>query len=72
MSYLLAQQVNRFANWGLGEMLIAVVVVAACIALVYVALRHFGIAIPPFVVQCFWIVLGAIVVIFCLRFVLSL
>lgn len=42
---------------------ILVVLIAAIVALVTVALRKFGIAIPDFVVQCFWIVVIAFVVI---------
>lgn len=60
------------ASWSLGSILIAIVVIAACVALVYVALRQFGITIPPWVVQVFWIVVVAIVVIFAIRLVLSL
>lgn len=59
------------AGLSLGGILIAVVVIAAVVALVYVALRQFGIAIPPWVIQCFWIVVVAFVVIFCIRLVLS-
>lgn len=54
------------------QLLIYVVIVAACIALMYVALRKFGIAIPDWVIQCFWIVVVAAVVIFCIRLVLML
>lgn len=58
--------------WGWSDLLIFIVVVAACIALVYVALKQFGITIPPWVIQCAWIVIVAMVVIFCIRLVLSL
>ncbi len=59
-------------TWGLGDILIAIVVIAACIALVYIALRQFGITIPEWVKQVFWVVVVAIVVIFAIRLVLSL
>ncbi len=59
-------------SWSLGEILIAVVIVAAAVALVYVALRQFGVSIPQWVVQVFWIVVVAVVVIFAIRFVLTL
>lgn len=50
---------SLFALWltpgGLGivELAILIVIVAAVIALVYVAIRQFGIAIPAWVVQIF-------------------
>jgi hypothetical protein len=59
-------------GWSLGQILIAIVVVAACVALVYVALRQFGIAIPEWVKQIFWIVVVAFVVIVAIKFVLSM
>jgi hypothetical protein len=55
----------------LANMLIAIVVIAACVALVYVALKQFGIQIPQWVIQCFWIVVVAFVIIACIRLVLS-
>lgn len=56
----------------LSELLVWVVIIAACIALVYVALRRFGVAIPPWVVEVFWIVVVAVVVIVAIRFVAGL
>lgn len=56
----------------LAELLIAVVVIAACVALVYVALKQFGVTIPPWVVQVFWIVVVAFVVIAAIRLVFAL
>jgi len=56
----------------IGQLLIYVVVIAACIALVYVALRQFGVAIPGWVVQVFWIVAVAFVVICAIKLVLSM
>lgn len=57
------------ATWGLVDILVFVVVLAACVALVLVALRQFGIAIPAWVAQCLWIVVVAFFVILCIRFV---
>lgn len=68
---LLAQVAHPVGGWSLGQILIAIVIVAACVALVYVALRQFGVNIPNWVVQCFWIVVVAFVVILCIRLVLS-
>jgi hypothetical protein len=69
-SALLAQAAWR--AWSLGDLLVAVVVIAACVALVYVALRQFGIVIPQWVVSVFWIVVVAFVVIMAIRLVMSL
>lgn len=63
---------NHMRTLSLSEIAIAVVVIAAVVALVYVALRQFGVSIPGWVVQCFWILVVAIVVIFCIRFVAGL
>jgi hypothetical protein len=72
---VLAQFGERWGNvrvWGFGEFLIAIVVIAACVALVYVALRKFNIEIPDWVVQVFWIVVVAFVVIVAIRLVLAM
>lgn len=58
--------------WTLGEVLIAIVVVAAVVGIAYLALQQFGIAVPPVVVKIFWIVCVAVVAIVAIRFLLSL
>ncbi len=60
------------ATWSIVDILVFIVIIAACVGLMYVALQQFGVSIPPFVVKCFWIVICAIVVIFCIRLVASL
>lgn len=66
---------SLFALWltpggfGIVELAILIVIVAAVIALVYVALRQFGIAIPGWVQQIFWIVVVAFCVIAAIRLV---
>ena len=60
------------AGYSLGQLAIAVVIIAAVVALVYVALRQFGITIPPWVVQVFWIIVVAFVVIAAIKIVLSM
>lgn len=60
------------ATWSLGEILIAVVILAACIGIVLVAIRAFGVQIPEWAVKIFWIVVVAVVAIFAIRLVLSL
>jgi hypothetical protein len=59
-------------GFSIAQICIFVVLIAACIALVYVALNQFGIAIPGWVVQVFWIVIVAFVVIFAIRLVMSM
>jgi hypothetical protein len=68
---LFAQLAGGLRAWSFGELLIAIVIVAACVALVYVALRQFGVGIPAWVVQVAWIVVVAFVVILAIRLVLS-
>ncbi len=59
-------------GWSLEQIAIAIVIIAAVVALVYVALRQFGVSIPDWVQRCFWIVVVCIVVIFCIKLVMSL
>ena len=59
-------------SWSIGEIAIAIVIIAAVVALVYVALKEFGVSIPGWVVRCFWIVVICFVVIFCIRLVMGM
>ena len=58
--------------WGIGEIAIAIVIIAAVVGLVFVALQQFGVAIPPFVVKIFWIVVCAFCVIFAIRLIMGM
>lgn len=58
-------------TWGIGEIAIAVVIIAAIVALVYIALRQFGVSIPPWVMQVFWILVVAFVIIVAIKIVLG-
>jgi hypothetical protein len=60
------------AGWTLGSILIAIIVLAACVGIVFVAVHAFGLNIPPWVIQIFWICVVAFVAIIAIRFVLSL
>ncbi len=51
---------------------ILVVIIAAVVALVYVALRAFKITIPEWVITIFWIVVIAVVVIFAIKLLAGL
>lgn len=65
---LLAQAVG----WSIGHMAIAIVILAAVVAIVFVALKQFNIAVPGWVVHVAWIVVVAMVCILAIRFLLSL
>jgi hypothetical protein len=59
-------------SWSITELCIVIVMIAAVIALMFVALNKFGVAIPDWVKQCFWIVVVAFMVIFAIRLVASM
>jgi hypothetical protein len=48
-----------------------IIIVAAVAAIVFVALRTMGVAIPGWVVQIFWIVVVAIVCILAIKFLVG-
>jgi len=62
------------AIWGysIGEIAIAIVVIAAIVAIVIVALRYFEVSPPPWVVKIFWICVVAFVAIVAIKFLVSL
>lgn len=66
---LLAQLVT---SWSVAHIAIMVVVIAAIVALVMVALRKFGIAIPDWVQQVGWILIVACVVIAAIKLLVSI
>ena len=57
---------------GIGQMAIYVVIVAAICALVFIALRQLGVAIPTWVAQCFWVIVVAVVVVAAIRFLMTI
>jgi len=59
----------QLAGYSLVHLLVMVVVIAACIGIVLIALRQFGVSIPPFMIQIFWICLCAVIAIFAIKFV---
>ena len=65
---MIAQLVGGYS---LVQLLILVVIIAACVGIVYIALQQFGVAIPRFVVLIFWIVVCAFIAIAAIRFVSS-
>ncbi len=59
--------------WDLQTMLIAIIIIAACCAVVYLVLTQgFDIKIPPWVIKVLWICIGAFIAIVAIRFLLSL
>ena len=56
----------------ISQIAIAIVVFAAVCALVFVALRQFGVSPPDWFLQCLWIVIIAVVVVVAIRFVMSI
>ncbi len=60
------------SSYGIGEILVFVIVIAACLAVLFVALRQFGVQIPPWVFTIFWIVAAAFIAILAIRFLLSM
>ena len=56
-------------GYSLVQLAIVIVVLAAVVALVYVALNKFGVQIPDWVVNVVWIVVVAVVVIIAIKIV---
>lgn len=69
---ILAQGGRFFAGWGLVEIIIAIIIIGAAIGIMYIALQKFGVAIPAWAVQIFWIVIVAFVAIFAIRLLFSM
>ncbi len=69
---VLAALGGGFAAMSLVDILIWVVVLAACVGIVYLAMQYFGVGIPPVIVKIFWIVVIACLAIMAIRVVLSM
>ena len=59
-------------GYSIVQVVIAIIVIAAVVGIMYVALQQFGVAIPPFVVKVFWILVCAVVCILAIKFLASL
>ncbi len=66
------QQMRPVSTWGFGELLIAAIIVAGCIAVAFVLIRVFGIQIPAWVFHIFWIVVAVFIGIFAIRLMLGM
>ena len=69
---MLALWTGPISTWGIADFLILVVIVAACCAVTWIALKQFQVQIPPWAIQVFWVVVVAFVVIFAIRLLTSL
>ena len=72
MGTLLGQVVAPARVWTFGDILIALVIVLACVGIVYVATQAFGVPIPKWLIKIVLICVVAVVAILAIRFVLSL
>ena len=59
-------------TWGFGDIMVAIIIVAAVICITWLALRHFGVEIPQIAVQIFWIVVVAFLAVLAIKFLLAM
>lgn len=59
-------------GWSIGSLAIAVIVIAAIIAVVFIAVRAFGLPIPQWVWQIIGVIIVAFVCIFAIRLLMSM
>ncbi len=64
--------ISPASTWSLGDWLIAVVIIAACVGVAYLALNYFGIQIPQVLVRIFMICVVCAFAIVAIRFLFSL
>lgn len=67
---LLAQ--ISFGSLSIAQIAIAIIVVAAICAVVFIALRQMGVAIPSFVIQIFWVLVCAVVCVLAVKFLIGI
>ena len=59
-------------GYSIGELMIGVIIVAAIIAITYIALKGFGIPIPPWFMQIVLVIVLCIVAVFAIRLIMSM
>ncbi len=59
-------------SWGLVDWVIAIIIAAAVIGIMYVLAGVFEIQIPPWLIKIFWIVVACVIGIGAIRFIASL
>ncbi len=69
---IFSQALGPPRTWGFGEIMIAIIIIAAVIGITVLALRNFGVEIPRIAVQIFWIVVVAFLAILAIRFLLGM
>lgn len=57
--------------WTFGKIIVAIIIFAAIIGIMYVALGVFGVAIPTWAIHILWIVVVAVVAIIAVKFLLK-
>ncbi len=72
MGFLLQAHRPIGMTWGIGEIAVAIILVAAIIGIVAIACREFGVAIPQWLWQVIGIVVAAFVCIVAVRFLLTM
>lgn len=69
MSVILAA---GLAGYTIPEIAITIVIIAAIVALVWIALKQFEISIPQWVIQVFWVIVVAFVVVLGIKLLASM
>ncbi len=72
VSLLFAQQMRHGGAWGIGDIVIAIIICLAVIGVAVIACRVMGFAIPQWVWQIVAIVVVAVIAILAIRFLLTL
>lgn len=62
----------NLAGMSIGEIAIAIVIIAGIVALVFIGTRAMGISIPQWFIQAFWVVIICFVIIIAIRLVMSM
>lgn len=61
----------QVAAWGLAQWAIAIIIVCAVVAIVFIGVRQMGVTIPPFIINILWILFVALICIAAIKFLLS-
>lgn len=67
---LLAQ--ISIGSLSIAQLAIAIVVIAGIVAIVFVCLRQMGVAVPPFIVTIFWIIVAVVVGVLAIKFLIGI
>lgn len=69
---ILALWHGAYSTWNFSDWAVLIVILGAIIGLVLIAIKQFGLTIPSWAIQVFWLVVAAVVIIVAIRFVASL